>query len=231
MSDPVPTIVVVEDEPSIRRFVKLALEAQGYRVYEAESVQRGLIEAGTRQPDLVLLDLGLPDADGMDLIRDLRGWSEIPIIVVSARSDEADKIAALDAGADDYLTKPFGAGELLARVRSQLRRRAALGDTGGPVVEFGDIRVDLGLRQLERAGRPVHLTPIEFRLLAFLLAHPNRVLTHQQLLKQVWGPSHTDSNHYVRIYMGNLRKKLEDDPSRPQYIVTETGVGYRFLAK
>jgi two-component system KDP operon response regulator KdpE len=229
MSAATPTVIVVEDEEKIRRFIRLALEAEHLEVCEADSVKRGLIEAGTRQPDLVVLDLGLPDGDGIDLIRDLRTWSEIPIIVLSARTAEADKVAALDAGADDYLTKPFGAAELLARVRANLRRSARAGSTGLSVFEFGNVRVDLGKRIVEKDGQPIHLTPIEFRLLAYLIANPDSVLTHRQLLKAVWGPSHAEDSHYVRVYMGHLRKKVEDDPTRPKYILTESGIGYRFV--
>ncbi|HZX31196.1 MAG TPA: two-component system response regulator KdpE [Rhodocyclaceae bacterium] len=230
MSTSAPAVIIVEDEAKLRRFVKLALEAEACEVFEADSVKRGLIEAGTRQPDLILLDLGLPDGDGIDFIRDLRAWSEIPVIVLSARSAEADKVAALDAGADDYLTKPFGAAELLARVRAHLRRRFRAGLTGSTLFEFGRIKVDLGKRLVERDGQPIHLTPIEFRLLAYLIANPDSVLTHRQLLKAVWGPSHTEDSHYVRVYMGHLRKKIEDDPTRPEHILTESGVGYRFLS-
>lgn len=230
MSEPLPVVIVIEDEPTIRRFIRMSLEAEGCQVYEADSVQRGLIEAGTRQPDMVVLDLGLPDGDGVDFIRDLRAWSDIPVIVLSARTTEADKVGALDAGADDYLTKPFGAAELLARVRAHLRRRARAGGSGTTVFEFGKIRVDLGKRIVERAGAPLHLTPIEYRLLAYLITHPDSVLTHRQLLKNVWGPSHADDSHYVRVYMGLLRKKIEDEPSQPRHIVTEAGVGYRFIA-
>ncbi len=228
MTEPLVTIVVVEDENNIRRFIKLALESQGFQVFEADSLQRGLIEAGTRRPDLVVLDLGLPDGNGVDFIRDLRTWSEIPVIVLSARSAETDKVTALDSGADDYLTKPFGTAELLARVRAQLRRRSR-GAAGTPLAEFGSIRVDLLRRTVERNGVPIHLTPIEYRLLSYLIGNPDCVLTHRQLLKNVWGPSHVEDSHYVRVYMGYLRKKLEEDPARPKHILTEVGVGYRFI--
>lgn len=230
MSTSTPIVIVVEDEAKIRRFVRLALEAEALEVHEADSVARGLIEVGTRQPDLLVLDLGLPDGDGIELIRDLRTWSDIPIIVLSARTAESDKVAALDAGADDYLIKPFGAAELLARLRAQLRRRFRAGATGMTVFEFGNIRVDLGKRIVEKGGQQIHLTPIEFRLLAYLIANPDSVLTHRQLLRAVWGPSHAEDSHYVRVYMGHLRKKIEDDPTRPEYILTESGVGYRFVS-
>jgi two-component system KDP operon response regulator KdpE len=226
MSEPAPIVVVVEDEKQIRRFVRTALEDEGCRVFEAETAAQGLVEAGTRKPALVVLDLGLPDRDGVDFIKDLRGWSSVPVIVLSARSEESDKIAALDAGADDYLSKPFGVGELLARVRAMLRRQIAVGGT--PVFEFSDVRVDLASRTVERSGQPVHLTPIEYRLLTHLLANSGKVLTHRQLLKEVWGPSYVDSSHYLRIYVGHLRQKLEADPTRPRHLLTETGVGYRF---
>jgi two-component system KDP operon response regulator KdpE len=228
MSEPRPHILVVEDEPEIRRFVRAALEREGYEAYEADGVERGAIEAGTRRPDLVVLDLGLPDGDGVDLIRRLRSWSEMPIVVLSARTDEPDKVEALDAGADDYLVKPFGAAELLARVRAQLRRRA-LGAGGAPVLEFGDVRVDRAHRTVERAGEAVHLTPIEYRLLTHLAAHPHSVLTHRQLLQAVWGPGHAEDSHYLRVYMATLRKKIERDPAKPVHLVTETGIGYRFV--
>jgi two-component system KDP operon response regulator KdpE len=221
--------LVVEDEAEIRRFVRLALEAEGLEVVEAENAARGLIEAGTRRPDLLVLDLGLPDRDGVELIRELRGWSDIPVIVLSARTQEADKIRALDAGADDYLVKPFGTGELLARVRAQLRRHAKASTADASVVSFGAISVDLVHRQVSRDGEPLRLTPIEYRLLTHLLGQPNRVLTHRQLLKAVWGPSHAEDSHYVRVYMGHLRNKLEAEPSQPRHLVTELGVGYRFV--
>jgi two-component system KDP operon response regulator KdpE len=222
-------VLVVEDEVEIRRFIRLSLEAESLEVAEADSVQRGLIEAGTRRPDLVVLDLGLPDGDGIDFIRGLRTWSDIPVIVLSARTTESDKIAALDAGADDYLVKPFGTGELLARVRAQLRRHPRASADAQSLLEFGDVRIDLGHRTVTRAGIGLRLTPIEYRLLTHLASHPNRVLTHPQLLRAVWGPSHSEDTHYVRIYMGHLRAKLEADPSQPRHLVTELGVGYRFV--
>jgi two-component system KDP operon response regulator KdpE len=231
MSNPVPVAVIVEDEPQIRRFVRGALEGEGWQVHEAESMRRGLTEAGTRKPDLIVLDLGLPDGDGVELIRDVRGWSPVPIIVLSARADEADKIAALDAGADDYLTKPFGVGELLARVRANLRRprAAACAEEAETLFRFGDVQVDRQARVVRRAGQEVHLTPIEYRLLSVLMANAGRVLTHRQLLREVWGPSHAEQNHYLRIYMGHLRQKLEADPAQPRHLLTETAVGYRLL--
>ena len=228
---PSPIAVVIEDEPQIRRFVRAALEAEGWQVHEAETARRGLSEAGTRKPDLLVLDLGLPDGDGLDVIRDVRGWSGVPIIVLSARQDEADKVAALDAGADDYLTKPFGVGELLARVRANLRRpRAAGAGESDPVFRFGDVAVDRQARRVTRGGAEVHLTPIEYRLLLVLVANVGRVLTHRQLLREVWGPSHAEQSHYLRIYMGHLRQKLELDPAQPRHLLTETAVGYRLVA-
>ena len=227
---PSPTVVVIEDEPQIRRFVRTALEAEGWLVHEADTAKKGLSEAGTRKPDLLVLDLGLPDGNGLDVIRDVRGWSAVPIIVLSARADEADKIAALDAGADDYLTKPFGVGELLARVRANLRRpRAASLEDADPVFRFGDVEVDRTARLVRRAGAEVHLTPIEYRLLSVLMANAGRVLTHRQLLREVWGPSHAEQSHYLRIYMGHLRQKLEVDPTQPQHLLTETAVVYRLV--
>ena len=226
-------ILIVEDEADIRRFVRLTLEAEGHTVHEAATLQRGLIEAGTRRPDLVVLDLGLPDGDGVDLIRELRTWSAMPIIVLSARSAEASKIAALDAGADDYLVKPFGSGELMARVRAQLRRsqqqQAQASGGGQPVITFGGVVVDLARRTVERDGEVLHLTPIEYKLLTHLASQPDRVITHQQLLKTVWGPGHAEDTHYVRVHMANLRKKLEANASMPRHFCTEAGVGYRFV--
>ena len=222
------TILIVEDEKEIRRFVRIALESEGWRVFESDTLQRGLIEAGTRKPDLIILDLGLPDGDGLTYIQDLRQWSAIPIIVLSARNSEEDKVAALDAGADDYLSKPFGISELLARVRVALRRHSG-GSQESPLVNFADISVDLINRQVTRAGENLHLTPIEFRLLSALLANAGKVITQRQLLSQVWGPNYVEHNHYLRIYMGHLRQKLETDPTRPKHLLTETGVGYRFI--
>lgn len=222
-------VVLVEDEPHIRRFVRAALEEEGCVVFEADTAARGLTEAGTRKPDLVIVDLGLPDRDGLELIRDLRGWSEVPVIVLSARSGEADKIAALDLGADDYLTKPFGIGELVARVRASFRRAARRGEAGETALRFGDVEVDLAARIVRRAGEEVHLTPIEFRLLAHLCIHAGKVVTHRQILREVWGPAYVEHSHYPRIFMQHLRQKLEQDPARPAFLLTETGVGYRLV--
>jgi two-component system KDP operon response regulator KdpE len=232
-----PIAVIIEDEPQIRRFVRAALEAEGWQVFEADTLKMGLTQTGTRKPDLLVLDLGLPDGDGLELIRDVRGWSGVPIVVLSARSDEADKVAALDAGADDYLSKPFGVGELLARVRANLRRpRVAAGDgateasgQADPLFRFGEVEVDRQARLVRRNGVEVHLTPIEYRLLTVLISNAGRVLTHRQLLREVWGPSHADQSHYLRIYMGHLRQKLESDPTQPRHLLTETAVGYRLL--
>lgn len=221
------TVLIVEDEKEIRRFVRLALENEDLKVFDADTLQRGLIEAATRKPDLVILDLGLPDGDGTDFIRDLRQWSAIPVIVLSARSDEQDKIAALDAGADDYLTKPFGIGELLARVRVALRRHG--GQQPEARIQFADVSVDFAARRVQRGGSEIHLTPIEFRLLSILLNNAGKVLTQRQLLSQVWGPNAVEHNHYLRIYMGHLRQKLEANPTQPAHLLTETGIGYRFM--
>lgn len=223
-----PTVIVIEDEPQIRRFVRTGLEAEGCHVVEAGTAERGLIEAGTRKPDLVILDLGLPDRDGVEVVRDLRTWTAIPILILSARVNETDKVAALDAGADDYLTKPFGMAELLARIRALLRRIRLAGHEV-PQVSFGDIVVDLVYRRVTRGGNEVHLTPIEYRLLALLVANPDRVLTHRQLLREVWGPTHAEDTHYLRVYMTGLRRKLEEKPTMPRHICTESGVGYRLV--
>ena len=221
-----PRVLIIEDESSIRRFVRGALQDEGCAVDEAADGAAGLLRAGEWKPDLVVLDLGLPDREGIDVIRDLRRWSTVPVLVLSARAEEDDKIAALDAGADDYLTKPFGVGELLARSRALLRRRSA--DHEAPVVHFGDVSVDLAARVVHRRHAVVHLTPIEHSLLGYLIAHSGRVLTHRQLLREVWGPEHVGDPHYLRIYVANLRRKLEADAARPKYLLTETGIGYRF---
>ncbi|WP_222889898.1 MULTISPECIES: two-component system response regulator KdpE [Enterobacteriaceae] len=221
-------ILIVEDEQAIVRFVRAALEADGLRVHEAQTLQRGLLEAATRKPDAIILDLGLPDGDGLDFIRDLRQWSQTPIIVLSARAEEQDKIAALDAGADDYLSKPFGIGELQARLRVALRRHGSASQSD-PLITFSDVRVDLAARRIQRGEEEIHLTPIEFRLLAVLIGHHGKVLTQRQLLREVWGPNAVEHSHYLRIYMGHLRQKLENDPARPRHFITETGIGYRFM--
>ena len=233
MSDPHPVALIVEDEPSIRRFVRLALEGEGFQVFECETVRQGLVDAGTRRPDLFILDLGLPDGDGIGYLADLRAWSNVPVIVLSARSDELDKIAALDAGADDFLTKPFGVGELMARVRVALRRSLSTRNNAEPASTlfcFGAVEVDLVARRVLRDGTSVHLTPIEYRLLTHLIANAGKVLTHRQLLKAVWGPAHVEQNHYLRVYMGTLRHKLEAEPAQPKHLLTETAVGYRLMA-
>ncbi|HEX6736218.1 MAG TPA: two-component system response regulator KdpE [Azonexus sp.] len=228
MSAPLPTVLLIEDEPQIRRFVRIALEAEGCAVLEAGNIGDGLAAAGREAPDLVILDLGLPDGNGIDFIRALRGWSGLPILILSARAAEDDKIDALDAGADDYLTKPFGVGELRARLRALLRRHERPATPASPLLEFGDIAIDLAQRQVSRAGQAVHLTPIEYRLLAMLASHPGQVLTQRKLLCEIWGPTYVESSHYLRVYVGHLRQKLEADPTQPCHLLTETGVGYRF---
>jgi len=222
------TILIVEDEPEIRRFLRSSLAAEGYRVVEAENARRGAIDAGSHKPDLAIVDLALPDLDGKDLIRQIRGWSSMPIVVLSARNQERSKIDALDAGADDYITKPFGVGELLARVRAALRHAAR--PPSGPVLRLGDARIDFGKRRAWRGETEIRLTPIEFRLLACLAKHLDMVVTQRQLLAEVWGPSHVEHSHYLRVYMKQLRDKLEVDPVQPKYLLTEVGVGYRMLA-
>jgi two-component system KDP operon response regulator KdpE len=224
------TLVVIEDDPQIRRFLRTGLSTEPFRIFEAETGRAGLVEAATRKPDLVILDLGLPDLDGVEVVSELRQWYTRPIIILSARSNEQEKIKALDAGADDYLTKPFGIGELLARLRAALRRAARdAGVAAENSIEFGDVRVDLAARRVQRAGSDVHLTPNEYRLLAALVRHAGKVCTHRQLLAEVWGPSHVEHGHYLRIYMAQLRHKLELDPTNPRFLRTEAGVGYRLL--
>ena len=228
---PPPLVLVVDDEPQVVRFLRATLPAQGYRLVEAVTGAQGLVAASTRAPDLILLDLGLPDLDGVEVTRRLREWSATPIIVLSARGQETDKIEALDAGADDYLTKPFGTGELLARMRVALRNAArAAGDEGETVFTAGDLKVDLGARRVFVGEKEIHLTRTEYNVLAVLVKHAGKVLTHRQLLKEVWGPGSTGESHYLRVYMGQLRHKLERDPARPRYLLTETGVGYRLRA-
>ncbi len=228
MDRPAPLILLIEDEPQMRRFLRTALTANDYRLVEAETAKDGLGQAAARNPDVILLDLGLPDRDGLDVARELREWSATPIIVLSARGREEDKVKALDLGADDYLTKPFGVEELLARIRVALRHAATPpGAAAEPVFEVGDLRVDLPARRVWRADQEVHLTPTEYKLLATLVRHAGKVLTHRQLLKEVWGINFVNQSHYVRVYLAQLRQKIEADPARPRLLLTEPGVGYR----
>jgi two-component system KDP operon response regulator KdpE len=229
---PDPVVVLIEDEPQIRRFLRATLTGQGYRLFEATTGAEGLVEVGSRQPDVVIVDLGLPDVDGIDVIRRLREWSAVPIIVLSARGQERDKVTALDAGADDYVSKPFGASELLARIRVALRHTAGASHEGDDATfQIGELRMDLLRRQVFVGDREVRLTPIEYKLLATLVRHAGKVVTHAQLLRDVWGPTHTDQAHYVRVYLAHLRHKLEAEPARPRYLLTEPGVGYRLAAE
>lgn len=227
MSELPISIVMIEDEKAIRHFLVAVLENEGMRVFEAETGKQGLIEVETRKPDLVILDLGLPDLDGVEVIQRLRQWSQVPILVLSARTQEEQKVAALDAGAEDYLTKPFGVAECLARVRVLLRRRVRDSASASQVFEFGDVRVDPVKRLVYKGDVEVRLTPVEYRLLSVLIRDAGKVLTHRELLREVWGPSYSESNQYLRVYMGHLRQKLEDNPAMPRHILTETGVGYR----
>jgi two-component system KDP operon response regulator KdpE len=223
-----PVVVVVEDDPPIRRFLRTGLRTHGFEVFEAETGRQGLVEAEVRKADLAIIDLGLPDMDGVEVVKGIREWSDLPIIVLSARSEEQHKIEALDAGADDYLTKPFGLGELLARIRVALRHVArAPEQRQDEVFSTGSLSVDLLNRWVRVDGQDIHLTPIQFRLLSVLVKNAGKVLTHRQILKEVWGPSYTENAHYLRIYMSQLRQKLEADPAQPQYLLTESGVGYR----
>ena len=224
---PPPVVLIVEDEVQMLRFLRPALQGHGFTILEARTGEDALREASTRAPDVVLLDLGLPDLDGIEVTRRLREWSQVPILVISARGREEDKVAALDAGADDYVTKPFGVRELLARLRVALRRTSRVGEGESPRLVLGDLEIDLEKRRVTVAGEPVHLTPIEYRLLAELARNAGKVMTHSQLLRRVWGPSYAHQSHYLRVYMAQLRRKIEADPAQPQRLITEPGVGYR----
>ena len=222
-------VLLVEDEIQMRRFLRVILESEGYRLVESEKAADGLVQAATRNPDVVLLDLGLPDLDGLEVIRRLRAWSQVPVIVISAREQEHDKVTALDSGADDYLTKPFGVEELLARIRAAIRhaqRRQAGSEES--VFTTDTLRVDFSKRQVFVDDQEIHLTPLEYKLLLVLVRNAGRVLTHRQLLKEVWGPSYIEHTQYLRVYMTQLRHKLEKDPARPRFLINEPGVGYRF---
>ena len=221
-------ILLIEDEPQMQRFLRIVLQGQGFRFIEAQTGQEGLVQAATRSPDIVLLDLGLPDIDGLEVTRRLREWSDTPIIVISAREQEQDKIKALDAGADDYLTKPFGAGELLARIRVAMRHKSMLqAGQGEPIFILDNLRVDMSQRRVFLNGHEVHLTPIEYNLLTVLIKNAGKVVTHSQLLKEVWGPSYSKETQYLRVYMTQLRHKLELEPARPCFLINEPGIGYR----
>jgi two-component system KDP operon response regulator KdpE len=230
MTGAMPLILLIEDEPQIRRFVRATLESQHYQVVEAVTGQEGLLHATTRSPDLIILDLGLPDIDGLDVTQRLREWTLIPILILSARGREQEKIAALDAGADDYLTKPFTTGELLARMRVAFRHQAHMLHASEPIFQVGELCIDLAQRRVTLREAEIHLTPIEYKLLTTLAKHAGRVLTHRQLLKEVWGPGYDDT-HYLRVYMAQLRHKVEAEPARPRYLLTESGVGYRLAAE
>jgi two-component system KDP operon response regulator KdpE len=228
MTEPRTLVLVVEDEPQMRRFIRATLASHGYRHLEANTASEALMMATTHNPELILLDLGLPDGDGIDITRRIREWSRTPIIVISARGKEDDKVTALDAGADDYLTKPFGVNELLARMRVALRHaQTATSARATQVLEFGELKIDLTRREVTKAANLIHLTPIEYKLLVYLAQHAGKVLTHQQILKEVWGPVYANQAHYVRVHMAELRKKVEENPARPKWLVTEPGVGYR----
>ena len=230
MTSSAPEILIVEDDPQIRRFLRATFTAEQYRFQEAVTAAEGIAQAAARQPDLIVLDLGLPDRDGLEVIRKVREWTQTPIIVLSARGQERDKVTALDSGADDFVSKPFAVGELLARVRAALRRSATISDTAnGATFRAGDISVDLERRVVTLHGTEVHLTPIEYKLLQTLIRHAGKVITQRQLLVEVWGPQHSEQAQYLRVYMAQLRRKLESDPTRPRYLLTEPGVGYRLV--
>lgn len=220
-------VLVVDDEAALRRLLRTSLESAGFRVAEAETAERALIEAASHKPDLVVLDLGLPDAEGHEVVKGIRAWSPLPIVVLSARTDEQQKVRALDAGADDYVTKPFSVPELLARVRVALRHAARGPDDATGPMTLGEVAIDLARRTASRRGQPVHFTPLEYRLLAALARHGGMVATQRQLLREVWGPDHVEQPHYLRVYMKQLRQKIEPDPGRPRFLLTEIGVGYR----
>ena len=224
-------LVLIEDEKQIRRFIGAALAIEHIHVYEAETGKQGLIVCATRKPDIIIADLGLPDMNGIELIKEVRTWSDVPIIVLSARTQEYEKVSALDAGADDYLTKPFGIPELIARIRAHLRRRKPALNAADHLFQFGDVAVDFSLRTVSKNGEIIHLSPIEYRLLTVLARNAGKVLTHRQLLHDVWGPNQSESSHYLRIYMANLRQKLENTPAQPKHFITETGVGYRLVVE
>ena len=226
MSNPVNRVLVIEDDADIRHLIIKVIKGMDLLALEAQTISSGTQVAAKDKPDLVILDLGLPDGDGISFIQNYRSWSSNPILVLSARMQEHEKVKALDAGADDYLTKPFGTAELMARMRVLLRRQSKK-DTNTPIFNFGDVKVDLSLRKVMKAGEEIHLSPIEYQLLNILLTNGGKVITHRQLLKDVWGGQHAEDNHYLRIYMGHLRQKLEDDPAQPKFLLTETGVGYR----
>lgn len=227
--DVMATVLLVEDEQDIRRFVSAALRSERCRVLETGTVSQGLIEADSGKPDLVILDLGLPDGNGVQFVQDFRHWSQAPVLVLSARSAEKDKIAALDAGADDYLTKPFAVGELLARVRALLRRGQGMQFAAEAHLSFSGVTVDMARRVVMRGSEPVHLTPTEYHLLVLLITNAGKVMTHRHLLREIWGAGQSDKSHYLRVYVGHLRQKLEKDPAQPKHILTETAVGYRFM--
>ncbi len=221
-----PEVLVIDDEVQIRRLLRVTLEGAGFRVREAEGGELGLVEAATKRPDAIILDLGLPDLPGIEVLKRLREWSRLPVLILSVRGQEADKIEALDAGADDYLSKPFGGGELLARLRAMLRRVQTQEEASG--VSFGDVEIDFARRVVTKAGAAVKLTPKEYGLLRLLVLHRGKVITHRQILRELWGPKAEEQTQYLRVYMTHLRQKLENDPNQPKFFRTESGIGYRF---